>query len=73
MTEDMSGVTFKVETYDVLAFSDVFWKYFGEISIQIDPIKVHMTDQLIECILNYFGQDNNEDEEKKPDNLAEFR
>ena len=43
MTEDMKGVTFKVETYDVQAFSEVCWKYLKDLSIQIDPIKIKMT------------------------------
>ena len=56
MTENTSGLTFKLDTYDVQAFSKATWKFINEISIQIDPVQVKMTEQLSEAIMNYFDQ-----------------
>jgi hypothetical protein len=43
MPPEGSELKFKIEAFDVQAFSEVNWKYFNEIRVFIEPIKIKMT------------------------------
>jgi hypothetical protein len=57
-----ASLTIFMQTYDVAAFSDVLWKFFKELSIEIEPIKVRMTEEVLNCINAFFEKQEEEDE-----------
>ena len=45
-----------IETFDVKAFSQVIWKYFKEIKVFVEPLKIKMTEQLAIILGEFFDK-----------------
>lgn len=54
MGQEGASLTVIMQTFDVPAFSEVRWKFFKEICIEIEPVKVKMTEELVACINSFF-------------------
>lgn len=54
MGQEGASLTAIIQTFDVTAFSEVRWKFFKEISIELEPLKVKMTEELVASINAFF-------------------
>lgn len=72
MGQEGASLTVIMQTFDVPAFSEVRWKFFKEISIEIEPARVKMTEDLVNCIHSFFEKAEEDDSEFRND-LEEYR